>query len=140
MNDATDAAIMRASHQIAALQHRVAEMSAEIEALDDLRNRMADILQRTAVALRGPEPDRRHWGWHDLPERTAAAMASIAVMQEAARISAAEAERLRLLIERVCARYPDDDVAPTCVVELRRGINASRKATETAQPTQPERT
>ena len=40
-----------------------------------LRERMADLLRRTAVALRGPEPPLTRWSWHDLPERAAAAVA-----------------------------------------------------------------
>lgn len=66
---------------------------AEIEALrvelreaDALRERMADLLHRTAVALRGPEPPLTRWSWHDLPERAAAAIAAIDVMQRAAAI------------------------------------------------------
>lgn len=34
-----------------------------------LRNKMGDILSRTVVALRGPEPELTRWSWHDLPER-----------------------------------------------------------------------
>ena len=62
--------------------------AAENEAL---RERMADILRRTAVALRGPEPPLARLGWHDLPERAAAAIAAIEVMQRAAQ-QAAESE------------------------------------------------
>ena len=61
----------------------------EIDELHDLRDRMADILSRTAIALRGPEPELTRWSWHDLPERAAAAIAAIDVMQRAA-IMAAE--------------------------------------------------
>lgn len=51
-----------------------------------LRERMADLLRRTAVALRGPEPPLTRWGWHDLPERAAAAVAA----ERARLLSAAE--------------------------------------------------
>ena len=53
----------------------VREMRAEIEELDALRETLADILRRTAVALRGPEPRLTQWSWHDLPERAATAIA-----------------------------------------------------------------
>lgn len=50
----------------------VADEIAALERLDDesdrLRSKMADILSRTAVALRGPEPELTRWSWHDLPE------------------------------------------------------------------------
>lgn len=72
-----------------------AEVWAELERLradqaecDALRERMADILSRTAVALRGPEPPLARWSWHDLPERAAAAIAAIDVMQRAAQQAA----------------------------------------------------
>ena len=59
---------------------------------DDLRERMAGLLSRTAVALRGPEPPLTRWSWHDVPERAAAAVAAIDVMQRAA-FMAADPER-----------------------------------------------
>lgn len=59
------------------------------EAEDETRTRMADLLTRTANALRGePEPLSAH-SWHDLPERAAAAIATIGVMQKAAAMLAA---------------------------------------------------
>lgn len=62
----------------------VERLRAEVAESDELREKMADILSRTAVALRGPEPPLTRWGWHDLPERAAAAIAAIDVMQRAA--------------------------------------------------------
>jgi hypothetical protein len=56
----------------------------ELREADALRERMADLLSRTAIALRGPEPPLTRWSWHDLPERAAAAIAAIDVMQRAA--------------------------------------------------------
>ena len=76
-----------------------ARAAAEVEALrrdlaenDALRERMADLLSRTAVALRGPEPPLTRWSWHDVPDRAAAAVAAIDVMQRAA-FMAADPER-----------------------------------------------
>ena len=53
-----------------------------------LRERLSDLLRRTAVALRGPEPPLTRWSWHDLPERAAAAVA-----EERERLAAACWER-----------------------------------------------
>jgi hypothetical protein len=75
----------RAADEVQHLREEVAE-------LDALRNRLADLLTRTAVALRGPEPPLTRWGWHDVPERAAAAVAAIDVMQRAA-FMAADPER-----------------------------------------------
>ena len=60
----------------------------EIAEADALREKMAGILSRTAIALRGPEPPLTRWSWHDLTERAAAAVAAIYVMQRAAVIAA----------------------------------------------------
>ena len=77
----------------------LAEAADEIQRLteelcegDDLRERLGDLLRRTAVALRGPEPPLTRWSWHDVPERAAAAVAAIDVMQRAA-LMAADPER-----------------------------------------------
>ncbi|MFN8993292.1 MAG: hypothetical protein ACK5X3_06470 [Pseudomonadota bacterium] len=59
----------RAANEIEDLRRDLDENAA-------LRERMADLLRSTAVALRGPEPPLTRWGWHDLPERAAAAVAA----------------------------------------------------------------
>ena len=70
--------------QISALCDEVERLRADAVEADALRERMAGILSRTAVALRGPEPPLTRWSWHDLPERAAAAIAAIDVMQRVA--------------------------------------------------------
>ena len=60
----------------------------EVAEMAELCNRQADLLSRTAIALRGPEPPLTRWSWHDLPERAAAAIAAIDVMQRAAVMAA----------------------------------------------------
>jgi hypothetical protein len=62
----------------------VEALRAEVAELDALRDTLSDLLKRTAIALRGPEPPLTAWSWHDLPERAAAAIAAIEVMQLAA--------------------------------------------------------
>ena len=66
----------------------VEELRRDLEENEALRERMADLLSRTAVALRGPEPPLTRWSWHDLPERAAAAVVAIEVMQRAAALAA----------------------------------------------------
>lgn len=56
----------------------------EPEECDRLRGVMSDILRRTVNALRGEPPPLTLWSWHDLPERAAAAIAAIDVMQRVA--------------------------------------------------------
>ncbi len=46
----------------------IASLREELRAADDLRERMVDILRRTAVALKGTEAPLHSHGWHDLPE------------------------------------------------------------------------
>lgn len=67
----------------------------ELGELDALRDRMASLLSRTAVALRGPEPPLTRWSWHDLPERAAAAVAAIDLMQRTAIAAAANSTATR---------------------------------------------
>lgn len=57
----------------------------DVEELLQLCDRLADLLSRTAVALRGPEPPLTRWSWHDLPDRAAAAIATIDLLQRALR-------------------------------------------------------
>ena len=80
-----------AAAELRRLQAENDALRADQAECDALRERMADILRRTAVALRGPEPPLARWSWHDLPERAAAAIAAIDVMQRAAQ-QAAESE------------------------------------------------
>lgn len=70
----------------------IQRLTDELREGDELRERLGDLLRRTAVALRGPEPPLTLWSWHDLPERAAAAVAAIDVMQRAA-FMAADPER-----------------------------------------------
>ena len=74
--------------QISALCDEVDRLKAEVAELDSLRDRLADLLTRTAVALRGPEPPLTRYSWHDIPDRAAAAVAAIDVMQRAAFMAA----------------------------------------------------
>lgn len=84
-NDPYPDVLIDAADEIDRLRARVAELEAERADDDALRERMADILKRTAIALRGPEPPLTAWSWHDLPERAAAAIASIYLFERVAR-------------------------------------------------------
>lgn len=46
-------------------------LKAEVEDDCAIRRKMADILNRTAIAIRGPAPELTRYGWADLPERAA---------------------------------------------------------------------
>lgn len=69
---------------LSAMASELERLAAEVDELHALRDRLGDLLSRTAVALRGPEPPLTRWGWHDVPDRAAAAIAAIDVMQRAA--------------------------------------------------------
>ena len=60
------------------------ELCAENESLHELNEKLADLLRRTMLAIRGPEPELTHWDWSDLPERAEAALAAQAVPQQPA--------------------------------------------------------
>lgn len=63
---------------------RIAELEKDAEEVFATGQRMAQLLTGVANALRGaPDPLSAH-SWHDLPERAAAAIAAIDVMQKAA--------------------------------------------------------
>ena len=55
-----------------ASQGQAKQLEAEVAELHDLAGRQADLLSRTAIAIRGPEPDLTRWSHHDLPELAAA--------------------------------------------------------------------
>lgn len=72
--------------------------------LEKLTDNLADILHRTAIALRGPEPELTRWSWHDLPERASAVVAERDALK-------AEVERLRELIRAHVNASNNDDTA-----------------------------
>ena len=49
-----------------------AEMKEELWGWRNLAERQADLLSRTAIAIRGPEPDLTRWSHHNLPDLAAA--------------------------------------------------------------------
>ena len=83
-----------AGEEIEELRHDLAENEA-------LRERLSDLLTRTANALRGDPPPLTLWPWHDLPDRAAAAIAAIDVMQRAAAINGAAAVDAYIDVERL---------------------------------------
>lgn len=101
-----------AAAEIARLRARVAELEAERDDDDALRERMSDILKRTAIALRGPEPPLTAWSWHDLPERAAAAIASIDLFQRVAHNLADPRGLVPMLVDRFLAWKLPEDFAP----------------------------
>lgn len=116
----TDGAITVLGFQNAELRARVAELEAERADDDALRERMADILKRTAVALRGPEPPLTAWSWHDLPERAAAAIASIYLFERVARDLSDPRGLVPMLVDRFLGWKLPDDFAPDCGITFKR--------------------
>lgn len=73
-----------AADLIASQAARIAELEADAAECYVLREKMAGLLTGVANALRGAPPPLTLWSWHDLPERAAAAISAIDVMQRAA--------------------------------------------------------
>lgn len=73
------------------LQAQIDALKAEKDELQALCDKLAGLLSRTAVALRGPEPPLTRWSWHDLPERAQAAIAAIDLMERVAKNLAQDA-------------------------------------------------
>ena len=65
---------MEKRDRIAALEEQLAEE-------EHIRERMAQLLAETAVALKGPEEARKRHGWQDLPEMVAALKIDLAAAQ-----------------------------------------------------------
>ena len=87
-----------------ASQGQVKQLEAEVAELRDLADRQADLLSRTAVAIRGPEPDLTRWSHHDLPDLAAA-------MRQQRDICASAANK----IQRAAPGYPrPEGVCPEC--------------------------
>lgn len=67
-----EAELAEARLALDASQGQARQLEAEAEELRGLADRQADLLSRTAVVIRGPEPDLTRWSHHDLPELAAA--------------------------------------------------------------------
>lgn len=67
-----EAELAEARMALDASQGQAKQLEAEVAELRDLADRHADLLSRTAIAIRGPEPDLTRWSHHDLPELAAA--------------------------------------------------------------------
>lgn len=89
--DAAAAEIARLRSESATQSERLDALKAEKDELQALCDKLAGLLSRTAVALRGPEPPLTRWSWHDLPERAQAAIAAIDLMGRIAKNLAQDA-------------------------------------------------
>lgn len=52
----------------AALRKQLEDAKSYTLELEGQRDRLTDILSRTAIAPKGPEPELTKWSWHDLPK------------------------------------------------------------------------
>ena len=50
------------------MAQKLSKIKAERDELTALNNKLSDLLRRTAIALKGPEPELVAWDWSDLPE------------------------------------------------------------------------
>ena len=89
--DAAAAEIARLRSESATQSERLDALRADKDELQALCDKLAGLLSRTAVALRGPEPPLTRWSWHDLPERAQAAIAAIDLMERVAKNLAQDA-------------------------------------------------
>ena len=62
---------------------RIAEMETDLAEEAHIRDRMAQLLAETAVALKGPEKALHRHGWQDLPEVAAKQSAALKLAREA---------------------------------------------------------
>ena len=66
---------IRVSEALQSAAEELTRMAAKVEEEQALRERMADLLDRSITAIRGPAPERTLWSFADLPERCAAVVA-----------------------------------------------------------------
>jgi len=58
-------------------------------------DRLADLLKRTAIALKGPEPELVMWDWSDLPQRATELRALLAAAEARCVVLQAQIDQLR---------------------------------------------
>ena len=69
--------------EINALRARAESAERERDELQALCDKLSNLLKRTAIALRGPEPELEMWSWSDLPERITAQLTEAERAQQA---------------------------------------------------------
>lgn len=77
-------------------------LRAEVEELDQLRNRMSELLTATAEALRGPPAPQSLHDWSSIPDRTAAVVNALCGAMELAIEQCAERDALKATIRHLC--------------------------------------
>lgn len=107
-----DLVLANAAAEIDRLRARVAELEAELADDDALRESMADKLNRIAIAFRGEPPTLTSWGWEDLPERAAAAITAIGILERALHRLADLRELVPMLVDRFLGWKLPKDFAP----------------------------
>jgi hypothetical protein len=125
-----------------------AELKAEVEECDRLRERMGELLTATAAALRGQPAPLTLYDWSSIPDRTAAVVNALCGATEYAIELRAEIERLRADAERYRSvvqsvavtelhKLPSGDecICTRCelALEARAAIDAARDALKEKQ-------
>lgn len=102
----------------AALRRERDELKSDLAESDAVRDQLADLLHRTAIAVRGPEPELTRWSWHDVPDRVAAAIAALGGAVQAAAEAMRErdelAARLAKIEAQVVSAMTREDAALLC--------------------------
>lgn len=76
------------------------ELKADYAESEAIRKKLADLLHRTAIALRGPEPELTRWSLHDLPELAAEVVSARNAALAQAEHYMAERNNARLYAQR----------------------------------------
>lgn len=87
------------------LRAEVKRLTGDLREGDELRERLGDLLRRTAIALRGPEPPLTRWSWHDVPELVRDVVAELDRKRGPIRTS--EVIDWKLTTEQIQAQYRD---------------------------------
>lgn len=99
-----------------------------------VREKLADLLRRTALALKGPPPELTSWGWHDLPDIAASLRAEQTRLREALKKARTFIEYARYVLEPGAPpmrQFPSQDDADK---EMAR-IDAALSSTPTPETT-----
>lgn len=95
--------------------HSVWQARAELAAEDEwLADRLGKLLAGVAVALKGPEPARKRWSYHDLPEIAAKAVLEIELHRtKEASQATPEGDNSRIIAEGLEAAHTLINMIPT---------------------------
>ena len=83
------------------LERRVAELENELAESIAVRDRMGELLTKTAESVRGKQPADAPYDWHDVPARVAAAMAGLGAATHSFYVEHERAEMMAEIVRGV---------------------------------------